>query len=110
MKMMLTAFLDAHQGFAVATGKLPRYGHNSACEMPSVLEFRSIANSCHNCSSGFRTDTLDIRGSLTSSIAVDIGSYLLIERSNPTIQLPEEVIQPNITLRRFVHSTSHQTS
>jgi hypothetical protein len=91
--MLISTFRDAHQDFVVATGELPRHKANPTCEMTAVLEIRTVTYGGHNSCGGYRSDAFDLRDTLASFIVAENSVDLFVERSNPSIKIPKEIIK-----------------
>ncbi len=61
--------------------------------MATVLELRAIADYGDDRRRGLRTDTLDFRDALASFVTAEHVVNFLVERSDPPIQIPKEVIK-----------------
>jgi hypothetical protein len=91
--MLATTLGDPQKDFAVSAGALRGNKADPGFEMSSVLELRSIPNGSHNNGGRFGPHTLDRGNSLTSFIAAKNSVNLLVIRSDPTIQIHEEIIK-----------------
>jgi hypothetical protein len=99
-QMLAPAFRDTHQYLAIAARKLSGNKPDPGGEMTTVLELRSVVDGGDDRRRGFGTDALDLGDSLAGFIAVEYGIDLLIKRSYPPIQIPEEIVKLGERLAR----------
>ncbi len=85
---VLTATLgDTHHHLAIATRMLARYKTQPGCQVPAVLEVRSVANRCYHRGCGFGTDSSDLGDPLATVAGLEDHIDLPVESLDAIVDL-----------------------